>query len=42
MLKVMEKLYFHAKNYHSFQVLPERVKSKLNISSELLKKEDYV
>ena len=39
-LKTMEYLYSHVKNYHSFQISPERVKSKLNISSELFKKED--
>ena len=39
MLKAMEKLYSHVKNCHSFQVLPGRVKNKLNISSELFKKE---
>lgn len=36
----MGKFYFYVKNYHSFQVLPETVKSKLNISSELFKRED--
>ena len=40
MLKAMEKRNSHVKNYHSFQVLPERVKSKLNISPELFKKVD--
>ena len=40
MLRAMEKLCSHVKNYHSLQVLPDRVKSKLNISSELFKKED--
>ena len=40
MLKAMEKLYSHVKNYHIFQVLPERVKTKSNISSELFKKQD--
>ena len=28
MLKTMGELFSHVKNYHSFQVLPERVKSK--------------
>ena len=40
MLKAMEKLYSYVKNYHIFQVLPERVKTKSNISSELFKKQD--
>ena len=40
MLWAMEKRYSHVKNYHSFEVLPGKLKTKLNISSELFKKED--
>lgn len=37
---LQEKRYSHIINYNSFQILPERLKSKLNISGELFKKED--
>ena len=40
MLWAMEKRYSHVKNYHSFEVLPGKLKTKLNISSEFFKKED--
>ena len=40
MLQALEKLQSHVKDYYSFEVLPERVKSKLHISSEFFKKED--
>ena len=39
MLKTMEKLYSHKKTYHNFQILSEKMKNGLKLTSEVYKKD---